>query len=906
THTGRLYGLNTIGAAVGAFLAGFYLLGLLGMWGTLVVAVLLNGGIGLVCLMVSRQKTRTAPAPAKQAERVSEPATSPTYRSAILYGSLAVFAVSGFCAMAYEVIWTKLLALIVGPTTYSFTIVLVTFILGLAVGAIIFGRLADRTGKPASLLAATQMAAGLSALIISHLLGNSQLFFTKLIATFETDFALLSLLKGVFLFLFMIVPTLCLGATFPTVGKIVTRSTAAVGRSIGGAYAINTIGAVAGSFCAGFLLVPALGKEGALSVVIGLQLLIALVFTGLVLRQEKKRLWAWAPAVAITLFGIMLCFHYPQWNRRLFAIGKYHRITLLGIKAGAYDWWESLLHSRKILEPLERADIVYYGDGVAGTTTVMKYVNAMGGEEYMMSNSGKPEASNRGDMQTQTMCAHFPMLFHPGAKTVMVLGLASGVTAGEILHYPIERLDVVEISSEVVRASNFFTPWNNNVLGDPRTNLIIQDGRAHLSLTDSKYDVVISEPSNPWMAGLATLFTRDFFSYVRDRLNDDGFFVQFMHSYQMDWPTFALVGRTFADVFPNSLLISSAPGAMGNDFFLIGIKGRDRISLRTALSNFEYAQRSSNVQLADPRLYYRLLTSEDLPKMFGTGPLNTDARPRLEFTAPKLMYQSGPDRRSMSARLVLSAESQRVLNEVESSMDAQIDFTAYALSVHMPFHAPMVTPVGLQNATPAQRQRYYDLIDKYCYDYPPLPAMFQDDSARQHCVVSQVESMFKKLDSLENPVRTLSYLTGLTHQQGMFDKEVEAYQRWLKIEPGSIEVRNNLAQTLSNMGRLDEAIEQFTLLVQQDPNNASIHFNVGLALARKGDLDSAATQFAEAIRLKPDLAEAHCKLGLCLVMKGRQAEAVPYLQEALRLKPDYPEARVVLQKALTPAGNQQK
>ena len=140
-----------------------------------------------------------------------------------------------------------------------------------------------------------------------------------------------------------------------------------------------------------------------------------------------------------------------------------------------------------------------------------------------------------------------------------MLGLASGITAGEVLHYPVERLDIIEISDQVVSASNFFAPWNNQVLSNPKTELIIQDGRAHLELTERTYDVIIAEPSNPWMAGLASLFTKDFFLLARKGLNEDGIFIQFFHSYQMDWYTFALVGRTFSQVFPNSILHYTIP-----------------------------------------------------------------------------------------------------------------------------------------------------------------------------------------------------------------------------------------------------------------------------------------------------------------------------------------------------------
>ena len=186
-----------------------------------------------------------------------------------------------------------------------------------------------------------------------------------------------------------------------------------------------------------------------------------------------------------------------------------------------------------------------------------KWVNPIGRANYTLLNSGKTDASSHGDRLTQALSAHIPLLFHPDPEKVMVLGLASGMTAGEALLYPVKQLDVLEINDQAVKAAEFFNPWNNNCLTNPRTRIIVQDGRNHLELTNEKYDVIISEPSNPWMAGLANLFTLDYFKTVKGRLNENGIFVQWIHSYDMDWATFAMVGRTFAEVFPDGLLMKT-------------------------------------------------------------------------------------------------------------------------------------------------------------------------------------------------------------------------------------------------------------------------------------------------------------------------------------------------------------
>ena len=203
---------------------------------------------------------------------------------------LGIFAVSGFASMAYQVIWIRLLGLIIGPTTYSFTLVVTAFIMGIALGSILFGHIGDRVKWVFPLLALTQTGAALLALLISHLLGNSQFFFAKLIYVFMGRFDKMVLVQSVILFLALLGPTLLLGGAFPLVNRLYARSLHRLGRSIGAAYAMNTMGAIVGSFAAGFLFIPFLGKENALRVVAGFQFLFALTAWGVIAFRAKNRI----------------------------------------------------------------------------------------------------------------------------------------------------------------------------------------------------------------------------------------------------------------------------------------------------------------------------------------------------------------------------------------------------------------------------------------------------------------------------------------------------------------------------------------------------------------------------------------------------------------------------------------
>ena len=889
TYAGRLYGLNTIGAALGAFLCGFWLISVLSMPGTLILAVLINVFIGLSCIMAGwKVRTEQIDSDLGQQKQIdTSQAAKPSGSPAVVIGSLVIFAVSGFCAMSYEVIWTRLLGLLVGPTTYSFTIVLVTFILGLALGSMLFGWLGDRTGKPVLLLLLTQIVAALFALLLSQVLGNSQFFFAKLIEHFQDDFAALSIFKAVILFVFMLFPTVCLGATFPLVGKIYTQSVSRVGRSIGVAYAINTIGAVLGSFCAGFVLIPFFGKERGLSLVVGLQFLTSLVILVIIFVRDRKVMLKLASLAAVALFGLILCFYFPMWDRHLLSKGRYHRFEDMGIDLRNYGWLESLLRGPEILNRSEHSELVYYGDGIGGFTTVLRQANPLGDMEYTMTISGKADASSRADMQTQTLSAHFPMLFHRNPRTVMVLGLASGVTAGEVLYYPVEQLDVLEISHQVVEASDFFLPWNNRVLSDSRTNLIIQDGRAHLQLTKQKYDVIISEPSNPWMAGLAALFTREFFTLAEDRLNEDGIYVQFIHSYQMDWPTFALVGRTFAQVFPNNLLVITAPSNVGNDYLLVGFKGEDRLILENAKRKLSYVQQSKNVTLTDPRLLYRLVVSEDVQGFFDKGPVNTDNWPVLEFAAPKLLYRSDPMiERNIRAKRWLSPATRDIIRQVRADVNAQIDFAAYALSVYKPF-AGMV---DLEKATPLQKERFFELMEAYCANNSIDYSIFKDEELKQRCHSIQIETIESNIDLMPDKALSYFYLADIYYEKGVLDKAIESHYKSLQIRPDDAIVHYNIGYALNTLGRFDEAILHFIEVLRINHSFSKAHSELAYALARQGRLDEAIEHYNEVLRIEPNNVKAHSNLGGVFTKQGRFDEAIAHFTEALRIEPDFADA----------------
>jgi spermidine synthase len=308
-------------------------------------------------------------------------------------------------------------------------------------------------------------------------------------------------------------------------------------------YAVNTSGAIAGALLAGFVFIPWAGLHGTLRLVtvIGAAGAVALLFLGRT--QGRARITAASLAVAVLALGVWL----PQWDRLL-------------LSSGAYKY-ASVMTGPDVRTALTAGELLYYREGASATVAVRRVAGTTS-----LAIDGKVDASNAGDMLTQRLLAHVPLLLHEKPRDVAILGLGSGVTLGSALTHPITRADLLEISPEVVEASRFFEEENHGAIDDPRTRLIVGDGRTHLVLTREQYDVIISEPSNPWMAGIASLFTREFFEAAKARLREGGVLCQWAHTYDISTRDLKSIVATFVSVFPDGTLWLVGDG----DVLLIG------------------------------------------------------------------------------------------------------------------------------------------------------------------------------------------------------------------------------------------------------------------------------------------------------------------------------------------------
>jgi len=636
---GTLYAVNLFGAVAGSFLAGFIFLPMVGIRGTNLVAASFDISLAVAILVArrlvpARQATQSldelTAAAGSTATGVPAPAPlllSPAARKAVLFA----FAVSGATAMTLQVLWTRALAVIIGSSIFSFTIILLAFLVGLGLGSAVFGRLVQRFRDPVRALALTHLGIvaciGLSYLITDRLpfiftyLLSSTMVSADAVLTCQFALACLTVLPSTFL----------MGAIFPITVRVVTGDLATVGRDVGFAYALNTVGAIIGSFFSGFVILPSLGLQRGIYLAAVIDLALAVLLFAVASNLPRtRRMIGMATAVAMALVALVL----PRWNLTNFSIG-FFRISM------ARDYID-MVERRHQKKKWQTPKLVYYKDGIATTVSVDQW-----GKVFSMKNNGKVDASNDADMPTQISVGLLPLLLYNNdhAPKVALIGYGSGVTAGATTQYPIDKLEVVELEPAIYEAAHFFDNVNHRPTENPRVKAIAGDGRNFLSQRRDLYDVIISQPSNPWITGVSNLFTREYFQSVKSRLADDGIFCQWAQLYEMAPWNIKAIYRTLAGEFPYVMVFAAED--LSSDTILIASRKPIELDIRKIARAFENpvtraeAKRAGFESPHDVPAFV-LLGSEELRSFVAGAQLNTDDNALIEFAAPRdlLRYQA--------------------------------------------------------------------------------------------------------------------------------------------------------------------------------------------------------------------------------------------------------------------------
>lgn len=538
---GVLYSLNTFGAVAGTLLAGLVLLPAWGERLTLLTGVIINASIFILAWILSAKPLEESSEDRDTALQIQLTAGTavPDETSQILSPAMAgillsALAIAGFASMGFEIVWSRLVALILGSSVYAFTAMLSVFLTGLAIGAALAGSLLNHC-RP-RVLWFTLAEAGIAGWILLSM-GQYE-GFTTFIGTFnkaaQGHFGLI--LSAIFLVcaFMVLIPAVFMGAAIPLVMAVINKGRR-TGHYTGLVYATNTLGGILGSLVAGFALAPLLGIQQTLVLCLTINLAAAMMS---LLAYRKSALFI--PVLILLAAAALTGWRTPAWDPVKMSTGAF--------LYGPQDNFG--------------ANLLFAKDGVSCTVSVEEYPN---GTRTLRVN-GKADASTELDMSNQIMTGLLGMLFKPDAERVLVVGYGSGVSVGAVLHYSVKAVDCAELEKRVIEADPYFNVVNHSPLSDPRLTILVEDGRNIIETSRTRYDVIVSEPSNPWMAGIADLFTRDYYEKCLQGLTPDGVMCQWLQAYKTSLADFKTICRTFSSVFPHHALYKVSSG----DFLLLG------------------------------------------------------------------------------------------------------------------------------------------------------------------------------------------------------------------------------------------------------------------------------------------------------------------------------------------------
>jgi spermidine synthase len=635
--------------------------------------------------------------------------------------------------------------------------------------------------------------------------------------------------------------TLALGATFPLALAAAAGGASTAGGDAARVYTANTLGAIAGSLAAGFVFVPALGlrwtfQTAAILAAIGGALCLGIALRGprtedgSGTKHQGPRTLVWPATVAIAAVAAILSL--PPWDRELLASGAYKYAPYLGSDT---------------LETVLRAGVLeYYKEGAASTVTVRRLTGTTS-----LAIDGKIDASNAGDMLTQRLLGLLPVLLHGNAQTIAVIGLGSGVTVGSALAPgTVGRADVVEISPEVVEASRFFDRESGSALSRPGVRLIVGDGRSHLLLTPQRYDVIVSEPSNPWMSGVAALFTREFFEAARSRLKPDGLLCQWAHTYDISAQDLQSIVGTFASVFPQGTMWLVGEG----DLLLIGAAGGSITSrldqIARGVGKGTAAQTLATVGIAESSAAFDLLSlyaggPREIERYAAGALVQTDDHTALEYSAPRGIYGRTLNDNAATVRAI----GGEVPAAVRAALDAATD-------------ADWASRGRMQLKADAQGLAY---------------------------------DAFRRALALNS--RNSDALAGLSEAAAGAHKEAEGrsfLEAIVAREPGNAPARVELSRVLAAADDFDRAIAMATDALRLTPDDPRAGEQLASIVADAGDADRLAP-LAESLAARfPDRPEPQYYRASALFLRGRTEDAMAAVRHVTDSHPEHARAQNLL------------
>jgi predicted membrane-bound spermidine synthase/tetratricopeptide (TPR) repeat protein len=926
-----LYALNNLGAVLGAWVAGFWTLEAFGIYPSLCIASAMNVAAGCIALMAGAPARESSAEKASDSSSVSpesrdgedsgamsqsestpswlEPnestrpqvarvAPEPVVAIEERYGraqyatTLAALFASGIAAMGYEVLFTRIIALAFGSSTHSFTVMVMSFVVGIGSGSAIVSR--ARVRRPLWLFGASQLAAAVALVAMTPLLSRLPYWIGLLridLGTEGSAFALYQAGKAGLILLFLLAPTICIGFGFPLVAQIQARSPEKIGAAVGSSYAWNTIGNVLGVVLTGLWLLPALGVAGAFHVHLALNVAAGAMVLAVSheIALARRVAVAVAGAAALLVYALLGAHWIDPINRasdhlRMISGPDPNASALLRERhpASSFEAWKKQYVKLPDDFPLYRFD-------EDANATVLAYGSDDG---VVLTVNTKPDATSfanvRGsDISTQMLLAHLPLLFAKGNKNVLVIGHGSGITAGSAMLHGEERGDVVEISRGVLEADALFAKDNHRVLSDPRVHVWQEDGRTFLRTAPWPYDAIISEPSNPWIAGIGGLFTRECFEEARARLAPGGVLCVWFHEYEQSDESIQLVMRTLQSVFPHCVLFEvlrdgdvialASESPLDPDFARMEALF-DRPELRRDLARMQVFDLAS-------LFLFHAVPENNFAVLAGTGPINTDGHQRLEYMAAKAQFAHQNSSMVWSNHCLIHASG--------AAGEGMLD--RYAR-----WREQQGDPISREEWQAVRRRvlRSVDELD----GKPILDALAKRiDSARPRS--SPPKSTAR---GAEPELGTMSYMESNDRgvelmNAGDLDGAIRCWRHAVELDPKGPYAIGNLALGLRQKGQLPEAAHTIEAGIAASPKSAFLYPLAAQIVERAGDVDRARALLEKGVELDPDNTALLSQLALALIKANQVDRAIQCYERALALEPDSWQSAAMLAQLLARA-----
>jgi len=846
----RLYWINTSGAVAGTFAGGFLFLPSLGLRRTLGIAVAMNLAAGTLALLIARGETAPSlPEISNLPQKMQEP-----HSPADLRFFLICFGIVGATAMSYEIGWTRLLSTQLGSSTYAFTWMLGTFLLGIVLGSALFERWTCGREPGSMTFAVTQTLTAIAALAFLVFFARLIEVLPPILRVTHESFQGLVLAQFVASALAMLPVAVIFGFNFPAVVLLIAGPHSANGpatsAAVGRAYAWNTLGAIVGALFAGFWLMPRFGSFHLLAstAAVNLALAAALSFASV----ERRKMLAVAVNLLLLLAAIFIGFSDYFYDP---AVASYNTMM----------YWRLYDRPLTLRENAHALDIVYFRDGLNANISVAKT-----GDYIALRTNGKVDASNH-DATTQLLLGHLAALAHPPGR-VLIVGFGSGMTVSALVGYPeLERLDVVEIEPAVVGAAPLFVQLNRNALVDPRVHVTFDDARNFLFTTRQKYDLIISEPSNPWIAGVATLFTQEFYKAVRARLATNGVFVQWMQAYSLYPDDLRMLFRTFLSEFHGATLWhGDAP-----DLILMAPSPASGEILKRARALYGFPSLHDDfarlgMEEAAGLFGFYMLDEEGLRRFSSGAELNTDDRTLLEYHAPESLLVQGLEDKNRESILL------------EQKNPLPQDFPADALGQALA--ASATTSVNQEDADGAER--FLRALDDH-----PVTSRIAMIRGRAALAQSNFQSSYRAFDAaLAIDPNSMDAAWGLAETERHFgnnEKARAAFQRILSRDPGNVKALESLAKLDVDFSRWPEAEDLERRILAADPHaGAAAVAELAEILLREEKMDEAYRAMQDCLALDPYNYQTQFNLGKLLAAKKNWAGARQHLEFVMRYYPD--------------------